>query len=407
MLAVICCASSSAAATAEPSFTDFIHMVLGPAQRAELDRLMGWSRMTDAQRMRHFADCERRPERRGGADPRCPVLDHPAPDAYPALLQLQTGKPWRSRFKFQSKILTEDQMKDSITRVQRWDGLMLDPQAAWRSGFVNASAYYEEPYILGYTGATDVVGFRPKVEATSVATDVIPPFEFPALAVGSAVSGDEGGSPQDTDTAGAVSTSFTGTDDATAGGDVSLSTDGSTQGPLGAAVAMGTSTDGGPADEAQDTATAGGDGSATDTDTATAVSTSTAGLGAPPIKLDDESTQEDLMVNLGDVTDAYYTPAPPICLLEVPPSARCQLLLARARNLTRPNASARLTEAYAYDAEPAQLYDYGTFEHPRPGSERNTTTAAAESSNATGVGGIVSATNASDTRLRTYLSPTA
>ena len=105
----------------EPMFSEFIHAMLSPTQRQHLDGLMGWNSMSDAERMRHFVECERMPKGTAARDGKCPVLA-PANSAgtFPALLQLQTKttKPWRSRFSHQSELLTDDQMKDAITRVQ-------------------------------------------------------------------------------------------------------------------------------------------------------------------------------------------------------------------------------------------------------------------------------------------------
>ena len=76
------------------------------------------------------------------------------------------------------------------------------------------------------------------------------------------------------------------------------------------------------------------------------------------------------------MSDAYYTMTPPICLLEVPPSARCQLLLERARNATRGNWTRHMAEAYAYNDDPhtqGAAYAYGTFEHPLDPRTENST----------------------------------
>ena len=88
----------------------------------------------------------------------------------PSLLELESshGAPWKSHYSFKSEVLTEDEVIDAIARVQRWERFMYDPQAAWRSGFINASRFYEWPYILGYTGAAKP-GFDRLAEDTSVA----------------------------------------------------------------------------------------------------------------------------------------------------------------------------------------------------------------------------------------------
>ena len=88
----------------------------------------------------------------------------------PSLLELESSHsaPWKSHYSFKSEVLTEDEVIDAIARVQRWERFMYDPQAAWRSGFINASRFYEWPYILGYTGAAKP-GFDRLAEDTSVA----------------------------------------------------------------------------------------------------------------------------------------------------------------------------------------------------------------------------------------------
>ena len=130
------------------SFSAFIEAALGPAQLARLDEAMRWGSLTEAQRLRYFADEEQ-----------------------PMMLELeQRPAPWKSHYSMQSSVLTRPAMEDVITRVQRWEGYMLDPQAAWRSGYINASRYYQPPYILGYMGRREVV-YLPPEGPTAAAID--------------------------------------------------------------------------------------------------------------------------------------------------------------------------------------------------------------------------------------------
>ena len=207
-----------------PSFSEFMHASLSIAQLRELDALMGWSSLSDAARVKHFRACDERSAEGEAlaASGRCPSLGSAA-----SMLELGAAKPWRSRYAFQSKLLTEDQMSDAITRVQRWDGLTLDPQAAWRSGYLNASGYYEAPYILGYTGPTHAIGGRPSDTATAAATAVATATATATATSGAGTDGDGETSaaiagPGDTDTASATASavataSATATDTATDG----------------------------------------------------------------------------------------------------------------------------------------------------------------------------------------------
>ncbi len=210
-----------------PSFSEFMHASLSIAQLRELDALMGWSSLSDAARVKHFRACDERSAEGEAlaASGRCPSLGSAA-----SMLELGAAKPWRSRYAFQSKLLTEDQMSDAITRVQRWDGLTLDPQAAWRSGYLNASGYYEAPYILGYTGPTHAIGGRPSDTATAAATAVATATAGTATATSGAGTDGDGetsaaiAGPGDTDTASATA-SAVATASATA---ADTATDGST-----------------------------------------------------------------------------------------------------------------------------------------------------------------------------------
>ena len=80
-----------------------------------------------------------------------------------AMLELgtQVGGLWKSEYKFKSVTMTADALKDHITRVHRWEGFMQDPNAPYRSGYLNASYFYQKPYILGYMGKREVVYFGP------------------------------------------------------------------------------------------------------------------------------------------------------------------------------------------------------------------------------------------------------
>ena len=62
---------------------------------------------------------------------------------------------------------------------------------------------------------------------------------------------------------------------------------------------------------------------------------------------------------------ARYNVPIPICLLQIPPSARCQLLLNRTRPVALPGDNT--TEAYAYNGDLEMLgsqYEYGEAIQP-------------------------------------------
>lgn len=252
------------------------------------------------------------------------------------LLQLGLEAPWKSRYKLRSSVLTKEGVHDAITRVQRWEGFMLDPQAPYRSGFLNASFFYQKPYILGYMGRREVVYFPPG--------DFEPPevFEPPSMDHGGFTATDLDVTPSiDVSTAPpdlatdleATSTDTDATDtsddgdttpDSAPGDGVNTATNTATASDTDSATATATATaadtssatDGGATDTSD---TAG----ATDSSVAVAVATSTDDGLDTSEKLDPE-TEQYLNPSAATATPWYHYSSPPnICLLQVLPTARC------------------------------------------------------------------------------------
>ena len=95
------------------SFSQFVEHLLPPSRLESLNSAMGWASLSDAERVRFFEE----------------------EDAPPLSLLQLTATPgvWKSHYSLTSQVLTLPEMEDAITRVQRWEDFMIDPQWADQS----------------------------------------------------------------------------------------------------------------------------------------------------------------------------------------------------------------------------------------------------------------------------------